>query len=67
MPLYDFKVSARVEGEGILVKPTYLIIFEGILAFHDSRINDILNMKIFVDTADDIRLMRRSKYFFNNF
>jgi uridine kinase len=36
-----------------------IIIFEGILALYDSRIRDLMDIKIFVLTDDDIRLARR--------
>jgi uridine kinase len=38
---------------------SYIQIFEGILAFHDKDILDMLDMKVFVDTDSDIRLTRR--------
>ncbi len=38
-----------------------VLIFEGILAFHDKDVLDLLDMKIFVDTDPDIRLSRRLK------
>ncbi|KAI3492912.1 hypothetical protein L1887_42407 [Cichorium endivia] len=57
IPKYDFKsynnsVSRRVN-------PSDLIILEGILIFHDPRVRDMMNMKIFVDTDADVRLARR--------
>lgn len=36
-----------------------VLIFEGILAFHDKEVLDLLDMKVFVDTDPDIRLSRR--------
>ena len=38
-----------------------MLIFEGILAFHDKEVLDLLDMKVFVDTDPDIRLSRRLK------
>ena len=38
-----------------------VIIFEGILAFHNEDIRNMLDMKIFVDTDSDVRLARRLK------
>ena len=38
-----------------------VIIFEGIFAFHDKKVVDLLDMKVFVDTDSDIRLCRRLK------
>lgn len=36
-----------------------VLIFEGILAFHDERIKNLMDMKVFVDTDGDLRLARR--------
>ena len=47
MPTYDFKESKRgIETERL--KPNKFIIFEGILAFHDQRIRDLMDLKIYV-------------------
>ena len=62
MPIYNFTTSSR-EKDTVTIKPTFLIIFEGIFALYDQRIRDIMDMKIFVDTDDDVRLARRSKLF----
>lgn len=61
MPIYSFVTSSR-EEKTVTTKPSKLIIFEGIFALYDQRIRDIMDMKIFVDTDDDVRLARRSKY-----
>lgn len=60
MPIYNFTTSSR-ETKTETKKPAYLIIFEGIFSLYDERIRDIMDMKIFVDTDDDVRLARRSK------
>jgi uridine kinase len=39
--------------------PADVIIVEGILVLHVPEIRDMLNMKIYVDTDDDVRLARR--------
>jgi len=62
MPIYSFITSSR-ESNTIKVNPSYLIIFEGIFALYDKRIRDIMDMMIFVDTDDDVRLARRSKLY----
>ncbi|XP_020253531.1 uridine kinase-like protein 3 isoform X2 [Asparagus officinalis] len=41
------------------VNPSDVIILEGILVFHDPRVRNLMNMKIFVDTDADVRLSRR--------
>jgi uridine kinase len=58
MPIYEFNGSYR-KKETQTVYPNKLIIFEGILAFHDKRMRDMMDMKIFVDLDSDIRLSRR--------
>lgn len=57
-PLYDYEIHNR-KKETIIVKPKEIIIVEGILIFYDERLRDKLDIKIFVDTDSDIRLMRR--------
>jgi len=39
-----------------------VVIFEGILAFHDPKLVELYDMKVFVDTDDDTRLIRRSMF-----
>lgn len=57
-PIYNFAEHNRSkETENIESKP--IIIVEGILILAIEKIRDILDMKIFVDTDDDIRLLRR--------
>ena len=58
MPLYNFNGSYRMK-ETQKVFPNKIIIFEGIFAFVDKRIRDMMDLKIFVDLASDIRLSRR--------
>ena len=58
MPTYDFTTSSR-RKETIKLYPNKIIIFEGILAFYDKKIRDLMNIKIFVDLDSDIRLSRR--------
>lgn len=58
MPEYDFVTHSRKE-ETVLVPPKKVILVEGIMLFWDKRIRDMLDLKIFVDTPDDIRFIRR--------
>jgi uridine kinase len=58
MPTYDFVRNMRKE-ETILVEPSRLVIFEGIMIFADRAVRERLDLKIFVDTPDDIRFIRR--------
>ena len=59
MPIYSFKVHTRVGYKNII--PKKIIILEGIFALHDSEINSIAKLKLFVDTDSDIRFIRRLK------
>ncbi len=58
MPTYDF-VHHRRAAEVIHVEPKKLIIFEGIMIFTNQAVRDLIDLKIFVDTPDDIRFIRR--------
>lgn len=58
MPIYDFKTHTR-KTETEEIKPKPVIIVEGILIFSEARILDLLEVKVFVDTPDDVRFIRR--------
>ncbi|MFO7849829.1 MAG: uridine kinase [Spirochaetia bacterium] len=58
MPQYDF-VNHRRKELTVRVEPKKLIIFEGILVFFDPNIRSLIDLKLFVDTPDDIRFIRR--------
>ena len=58
MPRYDF-VHHRRLPESLPVPPRKLVIFEGIMILSDARIRDLIDLKLFVDTPDDIRFIRR--------
>ena len=60
IPVYSFKRHKRMD-ETLKIDPKPIIIIEGIFAFHDSRIRDLINCKVFVDTPADIRILRRAK------
>lgn len=57
-PIYDFTVSDRSEKTR-RVEPADIIILEGIMVFFDSRLRDLMDIKVYVDTDDDIRFIRR--------
>ena len=57
-PTYDYTVHNRAK-ETILVEPRKVIIIEGILTLYDSRLRDIMDIKIFVDADADERILRR--------
>ena len=58
VPQYDFREHVR-RPETRPVEPAPVVIVEGILVFVDERLRARLDIKIFVDTDADIRLMRR--------
>jgi len=58
MPTYDFVHHRRTE-ETIRVRACKLVIFEGIMIFTNKEVRQRLDLKIFVDTPDDIRFIRR--------
>ena len=58
VPIYDFATHQR-SAEVRRVEPADVVIIEGILVLHMEDIRAMLNMKIFVDTDDDLRLARR--------
>ena len=58
VPVYDFTLHQRAE-ETRRVEPADVVIVEGILVLHMEAVRKLLNMKIFVDTDDDVRLARR--------
>ena len=57
-PIYDFAQHTRVK-ETIHVDVKDIIIVEGILVLEDERIRDLLDIKIYVDTDADVRIIRR--------
>ncbi|KAA3467331.1 uridine kinase-like protein 5 [Gossypium australe] len=59
IPNYDFKSCKSNAFPARRVNPSDVIILEGILIFHDPRVRELMNMKIFVDTDADVRLARR--------
>merc|ERR1712156_1152157 len=60
VPIYNF-VTHRRETKTTSMYGANVLIFEGILAFHDKEVLDLLDLKVFVDTDPDIRLCRRLK------
>lgn len=58
IPNYDFVSYTRVAG-GIVTAPRPILILDGILLFVPVMLRTIIEMRIFIDTADDIRLLRR--------
>lgn len=59
-PIYDFKTHTR-KRETERVEPKDIILLEGILILVDPRLRELMNLKVFVDTDADVRLLRRIK------
>lgn len=57
-PIYDFTDHQRSQKTEI-VEPSHVIILEGILALAEERIRNLADIKLYVDTADDLRFIRR--------
>ena len=58
LPLYDFRTNSRLD-ETQRVEPKPIVIVEGILIFVDPKLLEQMDIKVFVDTPDDIRFIRR--------
>ncbi|HTG93131.1 MAG TPA: uridine kinase [Pyrinomonadaceae bacterium] len=58
LPIYDFKTNTRL-SETRPLAPKPIVIVEGILIFAEPRLRELMDIKVFVDTPDDIRFIRR--------
>ena len=58
VPVYDHTIHNR-SNETVLVRPAPVIIVEGILIFDSPELCDLMDMKVFVDTDADVRILRR--------
>lgn len=57
-PVYDFKQHTR-SPEKIKLEPKNVIILEGMLILEDERIRQLMDIKVYVDTDADVRIIRR--------
>ncbi|WP_100488672.1 uridine kinase [Sporolactobacillus pectinivorans] len=57
-PVYDYTVHTRSD-KIVPVDPKDVIILEGILILEDKRLRDLMDIKVFVDTDSDLRIIRR--------
>ena len=57
-PIYDFTVHNR-SNETVKIRPSKVILVEGILIFQNIELVNLLDIKIFVDTDADVRIIRR--------
>jgi uridine kinase len=58
MPQYDFTVHNR-EDERVTVDPGKVVVLEGILALHDDTLAEMLDLRLYVETDADVRILRR--------
>lgn len=58
MPVYDYSVHNRSD-EIIRVNPAPVIVLEGILIFAEQQLCKLMDIKVFVDTDADVRILRR--------
>lgn len=58
--IYDFKTHKRT-GMTQTVRTNKLILYEGIYSLYDPKLRDMMKLKVFVHTDDDLRLCRRLK------
>ena len=58
MPTYDFEVHNRTD-ETTRVEPTHVVIVEGIFALYDDTIRDLCDLRLYVETDADVRILRR--------
>lgn len=58
-PVYDFTVHARSTDKTVELKPNNIVILEGLHVLSDENLREQLNIKVFVDTDPDVRILRR--------
>ena len=57
-PVYDYSIHTRSD-KVIPVEPKEVIILEGILVLEDERLRNLMDIKLYVDTDADLRIIRR--------
>ncbi|MCR5154247.1 MAG: uridine kinase [Lachnospiraceae bacterium] len=57
-PVYDFTVHNRSKNT-LTIRPNKVIVIEGILIFENKELRDNMDIKVFVDTDADVRILRR--------
>jgi uridine kinase len=58
VPVYDYANHTR-SGEARMVHPARIVVVEGILVLYDPQLRDRFDLKVYVDTDADLRLIRR--------
>lgn len=57
-PIYDYTIHSR-KKETNRIGEHVIIVLEGILILHDPGLRELMDIKVYVDTDDDVRLIRR--------
>ena len=60
IPIYDFNTHTRTH-KTLTIENHPIIVLEGILALFNEKIRNMMDIKLYVDTPDDIRIIRRIK------
>lgn len=58
-PVYDFTIHGRSASETVQLKPNNIIIIEGLHVLSDENLRAMLDIKVFVDSDPDVRILRR--------
>ncbi|ELY76602.1 uridine kinase [Natrinema pallidum] len=58
MPQYDFEAHNRTDDR-VTVEPSEILVLEGILSLYDEEIRDLLDLRVYVMTDADVRILRR--------
>ncbi|PQP83878.1 uridine kinase [Paenibacillus sp. PCH8] len=58
-PVYDFTIDNRAVDETVELAPNHIVIVEGLHVLIDEHLRSLLDIKVFVDTDSDVRILRR--------
>ncbi|HZG84226.1 uridine kinase [Paenibacillus sp.] len=58
-PVYDFTKHARFPDRTVELAPNNIVIIEGLHVLSDEKVRQLLDIKVFVDTDPDVRILRR--------
>lgn len=58
-PVYDFTTHSRFKDKKLELHPNHIVIVEGLHVLSDEDLRQILDIKVFVDTDPDVRILRR--------
>ena len=60
-PIYNYKEHIREKNKYKIIENVQIILLEGIFSLYNEKIRDLMEIKIFVDTPSDVRILRRIK------